>query len=37
MPQQIWLLNKMSLLACVYAPRNRAAGISFEALRRGAY
>ena len=37
MPQQIWLLNKKSLLACVSAPRNRAAGISFEALRRGAY
>jgi len=37
MPQQIWLLNKKSLLACVYAPHNRAAGISFEALRRGAY
>ena len=37
MPQQIWLLNKKSLLACVYAPCNRAAGISFEALRRGAY
>ena len=37
MPQKIWLLNKKSLVACVYAPRNRAAGISFEALRRGAY
>ena len=37
MPQKIWLLHKKSLVACVYAPRNRAAGISFEALRRGAY
>ena len=37
MPQQIWLLNKKSLLARVYAPRNLAAGRSFEALRRGAY
>jgi hypothetical protein len=37
MPQQIWLLNKKSLLACVYAPHDRAAGISSEALQRGAY
>jgi hypothetical protein len=37
MPQQIWFLNKKSLLACVYASCDRAAGLSFEALRRGAY
>ena len=37
MPRQIWLVNKRSLLACVYAPRDQAADLSFEALRRGAY